>query len=98
MSLSALGSLATVTPVVRHVLSGVSGFVPPVAVGHGKAAHGHPGADARSQETGAAGIAPVHSLAADTRALVGDVFGALGATTPSATTARQAVQAYRQVG
>ncbi len=104
MSISALSSTITGSPGARLVPVSSSGFGAQVSValGQGRAAHGH-----RTQETGAAGSptpaagtasAPVRSLADDTRALVGDVFGALGADTPSAVTARQAVAAYRRVG
>ena len=85
-----------------------------VAVGQGRAAHGHGARNHGTQATGtqetgtpaqatgavsaSAGAAPVHTLADDARALVGDVFGALGADTPTAVTAQRAIQAYRQAG
>jgi hypothetical protein len=114
MSISALGSAAAGATASRPALfSGAgSGFGAQVAVAVGqgrgaRGAHGH-----RTQETGTPdnpteptgavsaprGATPVHTLADDTRALVGDVFGALGADTPTAVTARQAVEAYRRTG
>jgi Spy/CpxP family protein refolding chaperone len=89
MSISALGS---VTPgaSVAAAPARTAGFQPQMAaLGHGHAAHGP-----RAPGTGTA--APAASLADDTRALVGDVFGALGANTPSQASARQAVEAYRR--
>ena len=94
--------------------AGASGFGAHVqlAVGLGRAAHGHGAHANRTQETGSqdprtgatgavsapAGATPAHSLADDTRALVGDLFGALGASTPTMAAAQQAVQAYRRAG
>jgi len=104
MTISALNSMTTGISVTRVAPSAGSGFAPLVAVGQGHTARGH-GAhtqDNRTQETGAvgapAGVASAPSLADDTRALVGDVFGALGAQTPTAATAQQAVEAYRRAG
>ena len=90
MSISALGSVTPGASVIAAAPARTAGFKPQMAaLGHGHAAHAP-----RVQSTGTA--APSASLADDTRALVGDVFGALGANTPSQATARQAVEAYRR--
>lgn len=93
MSISGLGSVTGGATVIAAASPRTADFEPQMAaLGHGRAGHGP-----RAQGTGAsAGAAPAASLADDTRALVGDVFGALGADTPSQTTARQAVEAYRR--
>ncbi len=107
MSMSALGSLTSAAATLRHVAASAasSGFGAKVAVAVGKshAAHGSrtqaTGAAASAdQSSGSAGTAPPRTLADDTRALVGDVFGALGANTPAAVTAQQAIAAYRRAG
>ena len=111
MSISALGSTTAGATISRHAPALDNGFAAhmSVAVGQGRAAHGHGARSHGTQETGApaqatgavsasAGATKVHTLADDTRALVGDVFGALGADTPTAVTAQQAIQAYRQAG
>jgi hypothetical protein len=107
MSMSALGCLTSAAASLRHASSpaAASGFGAQVAVALGKSHAAHA---ARTQETGApastsqasgsVGTAPARTLADDTRALVGDVFGALGAATPTAVTAQQAVAAYRRAG
>ena len=107
MSISALGSLTTAAASLRRAASATasSGFGAQVAVAVGKG-HGAHGArtqqadatEGAAQTGGAATAAPARTLADDTRALVGDVFGALGANTPSAVTAQQAIAAYRQTG
>ena len=95
MSISALGSATRAALVIPAAPSRIAEFQPQVvALGKGHGAHGH-----HAQATGtvgAGGTVPAASLADDTRALVGDVFGALGADTPDQTTAQQAVAAYRQ--
>lgn len=105
MSISALSSTTTGSPGARVVAASNTGFGAQVSValGLGRTVHGH-----RTQETGApvgpaqAGAvgtpASAASLAADTRSLVGDVFGALGADTPSQAAAQQATAAYRRAG
>jgi hypothetical protein len=98
MTLSALGSVGAGPAVIGAPTAHGNDFQPLLAaMGHGKGGHGH-----RTQETGAvgaaAGGAPARTLASDSRALVGDVFGALGADTPTETTARQALAAYRGAG
>ena len=112
MSISALGSSTTGSSGIRLVPLSTSGFGAQVAMavgqGHaGHGAHGHRTQDNGTQETGAPAIpappggpagAPVHTQADDARALVGDVFGALGADTPTAVSASQAIAAYRRAG
>ena len=98
MSVSALGSIAAGSAVIGAAPSRGNDFEPQLAaLGLGRGGHGH-----HTQETGPAGTstggAPARSLASDSRALTGDVFGALGADTPAQTTAQQAVAAYRQAG
>lgn len=111
MSISPLGSLTNGATVRRLVpSSGGTAFGAQItlAVGQGHAGHGT--RSQRVQETGTqatqpdAGVsatpaaAPPRTLADDTRALVGDVFGALGAGTPSSATAQRAIAAYRRAG
>jgi len=95
VSISALGSVTRGTTVIAAAPSRSADFEPQMAaLGHGHAAHGHhPQAGGAAA---AAGGARAAGLADDTRALVGDVFGALGADTPTQTTAQQAVAAYRR--
>ncbi len=95
MSISPLGSVTRGAAVVAAAPSHIADFEPQMAaLGHGHAAHGrHAPAGGMAVPAGAA---PTATLADDTRALVGDVFGALGADTPTQTTARQAVEAYRR--
>jgi hypothetical protein len=90
MSISALGGVTPGAGVIAAAPARTAGFQPRMAaLGHGHAAHAP-----RAQGAGTA--APAASLADNTRALVGDVFGALGANTPSQASARQAVEAYRR--
>jgi hypothetical protein len=90
MSISALGSVSPGAGVIAAAPARTAAFQPQMAA----LGHGHAAPAPRAQGTGTA--APAASLADDTRALVGDVFGALGANTPSQATARQAVEAYRR--
>lgn len=94
MSISALGSVSHVVQVIAAAPSRTADFQPQmVALGKGRAHGRHTqavGADPADGTTASA------SLADDTRALVGDVFGALGADTPNQATAQQAVAAYRR--
>ena len=110
MSISALSGTTTGTTIASlppAATSSAFGAQLSVAVGQGRTGHGH-----RTQEAGtpdsatsapgavstpAAAVA-VHSTADDTRALVGDVFGALGADTPTMAAAQRAIAAYRQAG
>ena len=96
MSISALGGVAYGATVIGAATPRATDFEPQMqALGHGRAAHGR-----RAEETGttnaSADATPERSMADDARALMGDVFGALGAVTPAPTTARQAVDAYRR--
>ena len=92
MSISALGSVTPGAGVIAAAPARTAGFQPQMAaLGHGHATH-----VPRAQGAGPA--APAANLADNARALVGDVFGALGADTPSQATARQAVEAYRRTG
>jgi len=95
VSISALGSVTRGATVIAAAPSRSADFEPQMAaLGHGHAAHGHhPRAGSAAA---AAGGARAAGLADDTRTLVGDVFGALGADTPTQTTAQQAVEAYRR--
>jgi hypothetical protein len=93
MSISALGNVAAATIAAAAAPPRTTGFDAQVnaALGHHHG-HGH-----RVQETGAVGGAAgtPPSLADSTRSLIGDVFGALGADTPTEVSAQQAVQAYQ---
>jgi len=95
VSISALGSVTRGAAVIAAAPSRTAEFAPRMAaLGHGHGGHGprtHAGGTAAP-----AGAAPAAHLADDTRALVGDVFGALGADTPTQATAQQAVAAYRR--
>ncbi len=112
MAISALGSVAAGATINKLAASSGSGFGAQlsVAVGQGRAGHGHGAKGHRTQETGTSAdtaqqagavsapmsATPAASLADTTRALVGDVFGALGANTPTAAAAQRAIEAYRQ--
>lgn len=114
MTIPALSAATTGATVTRLTPARAAGFAAqlPIAVGQGSTAHGHGTHGHTTQETGAqdnrtketgtvsapSGSAPVHTLADDTRALAGDVFGALGADTPTAATAQRAIAAYRRAG
>jgi len=92
MSISPLG--AATSTLAPSNATATSGFQPQFAAALGRS---HAGSSHRIQETGAVGALPAHSLADDTRALFGDVFGALGAD-GSATTPQRAAAAYVRAG
>lgn len=81
-------------------LSHAASFEPQLATALGRSkATGHAGASHRVQETGTLdspdAAAPVRSMADDAKALVGNVFGALGADKlMTAATSQQAASAY----
>jgi len=93
MSISAVGSVALATATGTSGGSRSTGFDAPMlaAVGRPPAQH-----EQRSQSlaTGSGAAEQSPGLAADTRSLFGDVFGALGASAPSPATAQRAVAAY----
>jgi hypothetical protein len=99
MSLSALGSLS-VGPAVIALPARTTGFAPRLAtLGRGHAGEGrHPLEAGAPDDATSGGCGATGNLAANTRALVGDLFGALGADTPGGVTARQAAEAYRRGG
>jgi hypothetical protein len=91
MLISALGAIMGSAPAIPAALSHAASFEPQLATALGR---GRGSDDHRVQETGRVSDAPAHSLADDAKALVGDVFGALGANTSAAATPRQAAAAY----
>jgi len=96
MSISAVSSVTHSAPVIGSAASRATDFEPRMlALGHGRTTHGRR-VEATGTVSAAADATPARSMADDTRTLMGDVFGALGADTPAQTTARQAVEAYRR--
>jgi hypothetical protein len=96
MSIASLAASSAVAATATSSLHAGAGRQPfAVALGRSPRAHHSRAADGTA--AGGGDGTPKRTLADDSRALFGDVFGALGAETPSHATAERAVRAYGQV-